>query len=71
MKDKFFIEFFPNFNFKGCQFYFYCPKMAQKDKILISEYIKKYDGVRKLYNLYIFFIITNSQFPLISTKIQL
>ena len=70
MEDKIIIEFFPNFNFRGCQFFFYCPKMAQKDKILISEYIKKYDGVRKFYNDSNFFNLKYSQFPLLSIRIQ-
>ncbi len=49
MEDNSNIEFFPNFTLKGCQFFFYCPKMAQKEKIIISKYIKEYDGVRILF----------------------
>ncbi len=53
MEDKTIIEFFPNSTFKGSQFYFYCPNMAQKDKISISELIKEYEGVFNLLNFYI------------------
>ena len=46
MEDKPIIGFFPNLTLQGCQFYFHCPKMTQKEKILISKYIQKYEGVR-------------------------
>ena len=39
------MDFFPNSTLKGCQFFFYCPNMAQKDKISISKLIKDYEGV--------------------------
>lgn len=67
MEDKTIIEFFPNSTFKGSQFCFYCPNMAQKDKISISELIKEYEGVRILFNLINFI----SQFPLLLIKTQL
>ena len=50
MDDKSIIEFFPNLTLKGYQFYFYCPNMAPKEKITISNYIKEYQGVRIMYN---------------------
>jgi hypothetical protein len=50
MDDKTIIEFFPNLTLKGCQFYFYCPNMARKEKMTISNYIKEYQGVRIIYN---------------------
>jgi hypothetical protein len=50
MDEKNIIEFFPNSTFKGSQFYFYCPNMAQKDKISISKWIKEYEGVKFLFN---------------------
>lgn len=46
MEEKIMIEFFPNSSFEGAQFYFYCPNMAQKDKIAISKLIRQYKGVR-------------------------
>lgn len=63
MEDKSIIEFFPNLTLQGCQFYFYCPKMAQKEKILISKYIKKYEGVR-IATINQNFLFKFSQFPL-------
>jgi hypothetical protein len=39
------MDFFPNSTLKGSQFFFYCPNMAQKDKISISKLIKDYEGV--------------------------
>ena len=38
-------DFFPDSTLKGSQFFFYCPNMAQKDKISISKIIKDYEGV--------------------------
>lgn len=45
MEDNSILEFFPNLTLKGSQFFFYCPNMAQKDKISISKLIKEYEGV--------------------------
>lgn len=39
------LDFFPDSTLKGSQFFFYCPNMAQKDKISISKIIKDYEGV--------------------------
>lgn len=39
------MDFFPKSTLKGSQFFFYCPNMAQKDKISISKIIKDYEGV--------------------------
>ncbi len=49
MDDKSIIEFFPNYTLKGYQFFFYCPNMAPKEKMTISNYIKEYQGVRIIY----------------------
>lgn len=51
MDEKNIIEFFPNSTLKGCQFYFYCPNMAQKDKISISKWIREYEGVNIILNI--------------------
>ena len=54
MEDKkYILEFFPNSTLKGSQFFFYCPNMAQKDKISISKLIKEYEGVRIEFNILI------------------
>ena len=45
MEEKMVMDFFPNSTLKGSQFFFYCPNMAQKDKISISKLIKDYEGV--------------------------
>ena len=45
MEEKMAMDFFPNSTLKGSQFFFYCPNMAQKDKISISKLIKDYEGV--------------------------
>ena len=45
MEEKMVMNFFLNFTLKGSQFFFYCPNMAQKDKISISKLIKDYEGV--------------------------
>ena len=45
MEEKMVMNFFPNSTLKGSQFFFYCPNMAQKDKISISKLIKDYEGV--------------------------
>ena len=61
MDDKSIIEFFPNFTLKGCQFYFYCPNMARKEKITISNYIREYQGVRIIYNKgFLYYNIVNN-----------
>ena len=49
MEDNSILEFFPNSTLKGSQFFFYCPNMAQKDKISISKLIKEYEGVSHKY----------------------
>ena len=38
------IEFFNNHTLKGEKFYFYCPNMKQKEKILITNLINDYEG---------------------------
>ena len=45
MEEKNALDFFPDSTLKGSQFFFYCPNMAQKDKISISKIIKDYEGV--------------------------
>ena len=70
MEDKYSIEFFPNSTLEECQFYFYCQRMAQKDRLLISKYIKAYKGVRIFFIINIFYI-KYSQYHLYLTKIQL
>lgn len=54
MEGKPLIEFFLNCTLKGSKFYFYCPNMALKDKTLIIDLIKEYDGVR-IINIKIFY----------------
>ncbi len=71
MEDKNIIEFFPNSTFKGSQFYFYCPNMAQKDKISISKLIKEYEGVRILFTNYNFFNLLYSPYHLLLIQIRL
>jgi hypothetical protein len=61
MDDKSIIEFFPNLTLKGCQFYFYCPNMARKEKLTISNYIREYQGVRIIYNKgFLYYNIVNN-----------
>ena len=42
--------FFDN-SLKDSKFYFYCPNMADEDRILITNLIKESKGVR-IYNIY-------------------
>ena len=44
MDDKPIIEFFNNSSLKGSKFYFYCPNMKEKEKVLITNLINEYDG---------------------------
>ena len=44
MDEKPIIEFFNNSSLKGSKFYFYCPNMKEKEKILITNLIIEYDG---------------------------
>lgn len=44
MDNKPIIEFFNNCSLKGSHFYFYCPNMKQKEKILITNLINDYEG---------------------------
>jgi len=60
MEEKMVMDFFPNSTLKGSQFFFYCPNMAQKDKISISKLIKDYEGVISyLYKFYFNLNIVN------------
>ena len=60
MEEKMVMDFFPKSTLKGSQFFFYCPNMAQKDKISISKLIKDYEGVISyLYKFYFYLNIVN------------
>jgi hypothetical protein len=44
MENKPIIEFFSNSSLKGSKFYFYCPNMKEKEKLLITNLIYDYGG---------------------------
>ena len=45
MENKPIIDFFTNSTLKGAKFYFYCPNMKEKEKLLITNLIYDYEGL--------------------------